>query len=116
MTERADLVTASGMRAPDGGKSEARMDRVLDAAGELLLRWGYQRVTIDEIARHAGIGKGTVYLHFPNKEALFLTLLLRAQRRSIAGILDEVTADPVNALPSRVVRHVYLHVAEDPVL
>jgi AcrR family transcriptional regulator len=106
VTESADLVN----------KSEARMDRVLDAAGELLLRWGYQRVTIDEIARHAGIGKGTVYLHFPNKEALFLTLLLRAQRRSLTGVLDAVAADPRNALPSRVLRHVYLHVAADPVL
>ena len=106
MTESADLVT----------KSEARMERVLDAAGELLLRWGYQRVTIDEIARHAGIGKGTVYLHFPNKDALFLTLLLRAQRRSIARLLAEIRADPANALMSRVVPHVYLGVSADPVL
>jgi AcrR family transcriptional regulator len=106
VTESADLVNKSG----------TRMDRVLDAAGELLLRWGYQRVTIDEIARHAGIGKGTVYLHFPNKDALFLTLLLRAQRRSIAGVVAGIAADPVNALPSRVLRHVYLGVSADPVL
>jgi AcrR family transcriptional regulator len=106
MTERADVVTKSG----------ARMERVLDAAGELLLRWGYQRVTIDEIARHAGVGKGTVYLHFPNKDALFLTLLLRAQRRSIAELLAEIEADPANALLSRVVSLVYRAVAADPVL
>ena len=61
------------------------MERVLDSAAELLLRWGYQRVTIDEIARHAGIGKGTVYLHFPTKEALFLTMLLRTQWRSVSA-------------------------------
>jgi AcrR family transcriptional regulator len=106
MTDSANLVT----------KSDARLDRVLDAAGDLLLRWGYQRVTIDEIARRAGIGKGTVYLHFPNKDALFLTLLLRAQRRNIADVLTEIEADPRNALPSRVNALVYLGVSADPVL
>ena len=64
MTETADLVRPS----------DARLERVLDAAAELLLRWGYQKVTIDEIARHARIGKGTVYLHFPTKDALFLAV------------------------------------------
>ena len=64
------------------------------AAAELLVRWGYQRVTIDEVARHAGIGKGTVYLHFRTKDALFLTVLLRAQRRLSAGWRDRMEADP----------------------
>ena len=67
MTESANPVIGSG----------GRLDRVLDAAADLLVRWGYQRVTIDDVARHAGIGKGTVYLHFRTKEALFLTVLLR---------------------------------------
>ena len=92
------------------------MERVLDSAAELLLRWGYQRVTIEEIARHARIGKGTVYLHFPNKEALFLTVMLRAQRRSTADVLERMQADPAEAMLSRVCRWVYLHVLDDPVL
>jgi AcrR family transcriptional regulator len=106
MTERADLVT----------KSEARLERVLDAAAELLLRWGYQKVTIDEVARRAGIGKGTVYLHFANKDALFLTVVLRAQWRSIAPILQRIRLDPAEVLPSRLLRAAYLHIADDPVL
>ncbi len=97
-------------------KSDPRMERVLDAAGELLLRWGYRRVTIEEVARHAGIGKGTVYLHFPTKEALFLTVLLRAQRRSVVQVTDRMASDPAEALMSRVVRSVYLAVEADPVL
>ena len=67
------------MRSPG---QTSRLERVLDSAAELLVRWGYQRVTIDEVARHAGIGKGTVYLHFRTKDALFLTVLLRAHRRT----------------------------------
>ncbi|MCO1658171.1 TetR/AcrR family transcriptional regulator [Pseudonocardia humida] len=106
MTERTDLVKPS----------DVRLERVLDAAAELLLRWGYQKVTIDEVARQAGIGKGTVYLHFPNKEALFLTVLLRAQWRSLAPIIGRIRDDAAEALPSRVLRTGYLQVAADPVL
>ncbi len=106
MTEPAFLVNES-----DAGRAE----RLLDSAAELLLRWGYQRVTIDDVAKHAGIGKGTVYLHFRTKEALFLTVLLRAHRRIFAGIVDRMEADPIELLPSRLVRGSYLDVAADPV-
>ncbi|NMH99031.1 TetR/AcrR family transcriptional regulator [Pseudonocardia acidicola] len=93
-----------------------RIDRVLDAATDLLVRWGYQRVTIEEVARHAGIGKGTVYLHFRTKEALFLTVLLRAHHGVVAGMIDRIRADPAEALPSRMLRSVFLALAEDPVV
>src|SRR5437763_1237801 len=41
--------------------------RILDAADRLLARYGYQKMTVDDLAREAGIGKGTVYLSFPGK-------------------------------------------------
>jgi len=95
--------------------AEDRVDRVLDAAAELLVRWGYQRVTIDEVARHAGIGKGTVYLHFRTKDALFLTVLLRAHRHVVAAMADRMAADPAEALPARMMRSIYLDLVADPV-
>jgi AcrR family transcriptional regulator len=94
----------------------ARVERVLDSASELLVRWGYQRVTIDEVARHAGIGKGTVYLHFRTKEALFLTVLLRAQEGVARRIVDRLESHPANVMPSRVVASVFTDLAADPVL
>lgn len=55
---------------------ELRKKRILDAAMELFIRHGYDKTTIAEVARLAGIGKGSLYLHFDNKgevlEALFL--------------------------------------------
>ena len=93
-----------------------RVERVLDAAGELLVRWGYQRVTIDEVARHAGIGKGTVYLHFRTKEALFVTVLLRAQAGVAERMAKRIDDDPAHALPSRLSRSLYLDLTADPVL
>ncbi|GAA1274375.1 helix-turn-helix domain-containing protein [Pseudonocardia aurantiaca] len=94
----------------------ARVGRVLDAAGELLVRWGYQRVTIDEVARHAGIGKGTVYLHFRTKDALFLAVLLRAQAGVAERAAQRAEADPEHAMPARLVRTLYLELSADPVL
>jgi AcrR family transcriptional regulator len=94
----------------------ARVERVLDAAGDLLVRWGYQRVTIDEVARHAGIGKGTVYLHFHTKDALFLTVLLRAQAGVAERIAQRAEEEPACALPSNIGRTMYLELSADPVL
>ena len=102
------------MAAPDVGG--ARVERVLDAAGELLVRWGYQRVTIDEVARQAGIGKGTVYLHFRTKDALFLTVLLRAQAGVAERAARRAEADPAHAMPARLLRSLYLELSADPVL
>lgn len=45
--------------------------RVLEAAQRLFSRYGFRRTSVDDIAREAGIAKGTVYLAFPGKEALF---------------------------------------------
>ncbi|WP_158092035.1 MULTISPECIES: TetR/AcrR family transcriptional regulator [Pseudonocardia] len=92
-----------------------RMERVLDAAAELLVRWGYRRVTIEDVARRAGVGKGTVYLHVRTKDALFLTVLLRSQRRVFADLADRIAAEPENALPWRMSRLLYQRMRGDDV-
>lgn len=43
------------------------------AMGLLLARYGYNKVTIKDIAREAGISRPTLYLHFPNKEEIALS-------------------------------------------
>lgn len=93
----------------------ARMEIVLDSAAELLVRWGFQRVTIDEVARHAKIGKGTVYLHFRTKEALFLTVMLRAHRQLVATMAQQMDDEADEVLPSRLLRSLYLTLAGDPI-
>jgi AcrR family transcriptional regulator len=94
---------------------EDRLERVLDAAADLLVRLGYRRVTIEEVARQARIGKGTVYLHFPTKEALFLVVLLRTHHGVTARMVARMEADPAEVLPGRSVRSLYLDIAGDPV-
>lgn len=51
--------------------AEAKRHRILDAARRLLVRHGFQDLALDEVAREAGVAKGTLFLYFKSKEALF---------------------------------------------
>jgi len=57
----------------DSVKQRTVKDAILDATDELLTRFGYRKMTIDDLAREVGIGKGTVYLYFPSKEEIALS-------------------------------------------
>lgn len=96
-------------------RDAARMERVLDAAAELLVRQGYRRVTVEDVARRAGVGKGTVYLHVRTKDALFLTVLLRSQRDLFTGLAERITAEPAVALPWRMTRVLFDRMRADAV-
>lgn len=61
--------------------------RILDAADVLLARHGYRRMTMDDLAAEAGIGKGTTYLHFRSKEEVALGALDRMVDRLLARLL-----------------------------
>jgi AcrR family transcriptional regulator len=54
--------------------TDAKRQAILGAALELFGRYGWRRTSIDDIARRAGVAKGTVYLYVESKEALFRTL------------------------------------------
>lgn len=67
-------------------------DRILDAADRLLGRFGYRKMTVDDLAREAGIGKGTVYLSFDGKEDVALACIDRMAGR-IAARLEVIAAE-----------------------
>ena len=52
-------------------KTEARREAILDAALEEFAAKGYAGARMEDIARRAGVAKGTMYLHFGDKEGLF---------------------------------------------
>jgi AcrR family transcriptional regulator len=54
---------------------------ILDAVDRLLGRYGYQKMTMDDLARDAGISKRTIYFHFPSKEAVALSSIDRVVDR-----------------------------------
>ena len=64
-------------------------DAILDATDRLLARFGYRKMTVDDIATEAGIGKGTIYLHFSSKEEVVLSHIDRIVER-LRGKLQEI--------------------------
>ncbi|MBC7501400.1 MAG: helix-turn-helix transcriptional regulator, partial [Herminiimonas sp.] len=51
-------------------RKEARPQELLAAALDLFVERGYAATRLDDIAKHAGVSKGTLYLYFTNKEDL----------------------------------------------
>jgi AcrR family transcriptional regulator len=83
------------MTGPDRPlRADARRNRarVLDVAAEAFATEGLA-VPIDEIARRAGVGIGTVYRHFPTKEALFEAIVLDRIRR-LAEMAQTARSEP----------------------
>src|SRR5215204_3696429 len=64
-------------------------DSILDATDRLLARFGYRKMTVEDIAAEAGIGKGTIYLHFSSKEEVVLSHIDRIVER-LQGQLKEI--------------------------
>lgn len=67
------------------GREDIR-DLILDAVDALLAKYGYKKMTMDDVAREVGIGKGTIYLHFVGKEELVLAHIDRIAERVLAGL------------------------------
>lgn len=61
-------------RAYSEAAKHQREAKIIQAAQALLLERGYHLINMDQVAQAAGLAKGTVYLYFRTKEALFLTL------------------------------------------
>jgi AcrR family transcriptional regulator len=56
-------------------------DLILDAADRLLARYGYNKMTMEDLAREVGVGKGTIYIHFNSKEEVALSRIDRVIER-----------------------------------
>ena len=70
--------------------------RVLEVAYETFAQEGLS-VPIDEIARRAGVGAGTVYRHFPTKEALFRAIVASRLQRLIDSATPLLEGDDPGA-------------------
>lgn len=55
--------------------AEQRRAEILKAAGDIFMRKGYEATTMPEIAKSAGVAAGTIYLYFPSKRELFITVV-----------------------------------------
>ena len=72
---------------------EEREAQIIDAAFTAFAETGFDETRLEDIARLAGVAKGTIYLYFPNKEALFREMI----RRTVLIRLDELERAPHDA-------------------
>jgi AcrR family transcriptional regulator len=97
-------------------KREQREDRILDAAAESMLRWGYNKTTIDDIARQAGVAKGTIYLHWKTREDLFTALMKREYIRLAQDIQQRIVGDPEGGTLHGMTKHSMLATMKNPLM
>ena len=101
-------------QSEERSKREQRADRILDAAAELMLRWGYNKTTIDDIVRLAGVAKGTIYLHWKTREDLFLGLMRREYVRLVEDIQQRIASDPEGGTLHGIIKHSMLATMKSP--
>ena len=99
-----------------GEERNPREDRILEAAADLLVRYGYRKTTLDDVAREAGVGKGTIYLHWKDKNELFLAAIWRASDQTIAEALRKMRADPEGWRFHRFFSHGVLALLANPLM
>ncbi len=69
--------------AEDGGRSRedgAKRRQIIDGARAVFLKDGFDAASMNEIARVAGVSKGTLYVYFDSKESLFAALIREEKR------------------------------------
>src|SRR6476469_10697746 len=62
---------AAALQPPSGRAARAaeRRQAIIEAAMDEFIARGFAATRLDDVARHAGVAKGTIYLHFSDKEA-----------------------------------------------
>jgi AcrR family transcriptional regulator len=73
---------------------EQRREQLIDAALNVILKEGYRGVSIEAIAREAGVTRPVVYDHFPNLARLLHALVEREEQLSLGQLADVVPDDP----------------------
>jgi TetR/AcrR family acrAB operon transcriptional repressor len=104
------------MSDPPSSENEARAEQILDAAMGLIVHYGYDKTSVADIAREAGVAKGTIYLHWRSKDALFRVLLIREETRLVRDWFARVKTDPEGVTLASMYRHSILALAAYPLM
>jgi len=122
-TQRARSKTEGSQPAKGGPRRlsasdsrKLRQDRILDAAMAVLARWGFRKTTVDDVAREAGVGKGTIYLHWKDKEELFRAAIWHAGQKTIEDTMRRVAADPDGEQFHRFWAHGLVAIYDNPLI
>ncbi len=96
--------------------NDERQQQILDAAAAVIIRQGYDKTTMSDIAAEAGASRGTVYLYFKGKEELFEALLYREYMQYSQTWLEYIEADPRGGTLGGVYRALFHAVNSRPLI
>ena len=71
-------------------RKQARPAEILEAALKVFAQKGFAAARMDDIAKQVGVTKGTIYLYFENKEAVFKSLVREAVGTTLASVTEDV--------------------------
>ena len=91
-----------------------RRDRLLRSAGAIFARWGYDKTSVDDIARDACISKGSVYLEFRSKDELFKAVIYRELAEYTEDWLRRFEKDPGGWSFARMFQHSLAAIEANP--
>jgi AcrR family transcriptional regulator len=75
-------------KLPRQARSRASFDAILDGCARILERGGYESLTTNRVAEVAGVGIGTLYDFFPNREAIVVSLAEQRLERLAAHVKE----------------------------
>jgi AcrR family transcriptional regulator len=87
---RKSASTAAEHPPNRGTRAADRRQAIFDAALDEFVERGYAATRLDDVARRAGVAKGTIYLHFKDKQALFQELV----RAALLPLIGRLAAPP----------------------
>lgn len=93
-----------------------RADALLDAAAEIVSGTGSRELRIEDVARRAGVGKGTIYLHWTSREHLLLAVAAREAAAMFKTVITAVRANPTEAALHRYLRRHFIEAVRRPIL
>ena len=96
--------------------NDERQQQILDAAAAVIIRLGYDKATMSDIAHEAGVSRRTVYLYFNGKEELFEALLYREYMQYAQTWLEYIEADPRGGTLGGVYRALFHAVNRHPLM
>ncbi len=80
------------IRMTTGRRNDSR-NAILDACDRIMARYGFLKMSMDDLAREAGVAKRTIYLHFANKEDVGLSSIGRVVAVAQASMRETLLSD-----------------------
>ncbi len=95
---------------------DERQEQILNAAVAVIVRLGYDKTTMNDIADEAGVSRGTVYLYFKGKAELFEALVYQEWMHYARNWLEYIDADPRGGTIGGVYRAIFRAINSRPLI